>query len=97
MKRKEVFALINNGNLSFYIAFSQFIASTINGFHSLLDKLSKDTLISAMLLSYAVFIIIQVFRCKTKGCAPYNIWFIKVPPWFIPSMVCISFVCLLLL
>lgn len=97
IKRKEVFTLISNENLGFYITFSQFIASAINSFHSLLDKLSKDTIISIVLFSHAIFMIIQVFRRKTKGCAPYNLWFIELPPWFIPSVVCICFVALLLL
>lgn len=65
--------------------------------YSLLDKLSKDTIISIVLFSHAIFMIIQVFRRKTKGCAPYNLWFIELPPWFIPSVVCICFVALLLL
>ena len=87
----------NNENLGFCITFSQFIASMIRIFYSLLDKLPKDTIIFLLLLSYAAFIITQFFRHQGKGCSSYNLWLIKVPPWVVPSIVCISFVALLLL
>lgn len=84
-----------NDNLSSCITLSTFAASIMSSAHSILDKLPKDALISIFLFSYAAFLIAQVFRYKTKGRAFYNLWFIKVPPWIPPSLIC--FCALLLL
>lgn len=86
-----------NDNLSFYFCLSQLIASIMNAFQSILAALSKDALILLLLFSYAAFLLVQVFRYQTKGRAPYNLWFIKVPPWIVPSVICLVFSALLLL
>lgn len=86
-----------NDNLSFYFALSTFTASIMSSVHSILERLPKDVLISLLLFSYAAFLIAQVFRHKTKGHAPYNLWFIKVQPWVVPSLICVVFCALLLL
>ena len=84
-----------NDNLSFCITLSTFAASIISSVYSMLENLPKDVLLSLLLFSYAAFLIAQVFRYKTKGRASYTLWFIKVPPWIVPSLIC--FCALLLL
>lgn len=91
---------IDNQNLAFYFAFSQFTASAINSISPMLDsifeKLPRHTLINVILFSYAIGFIVWLFWHQDKGQAPFNLWGLKVPKWIVESLICICFSLLLL-
>lgn len=96
-------AIVNmdNQNLGFYFALSQFTASTINSISPMLDsffeKIPRHTLVNAFLFSYAIAFIAWLFWRQDKGQAPYNLWGLSIPRWVISSFICICFSALLLL
>lgn len=91
---------IDNQNLGFYFALSQFTASAINSvspmIDSVLESLPRHTLVNAFLFSYAIAFIIWLFWYQDKGQAPFNLWGLKIPRWILSSLVCICFSALLL-
>ena len=86
-----------NDDLSFCFTLSTFSASILSSVHSILEVLPKDMLISLLLLSYAALLVVLVFRHRTKGCAPFNLWLLQIPAWVPHSLACIAFITLLLL
>lgn len=84
-------------NLSFCFSMAPVTAVTIRVFYSMLEDVPKDVLISLILFSCATFLIAQIFRHRTKGRAPYSLWFIHVPPWCVPTIISVIFSALLFL
>lgn len=84
-------------SLGFCFVLSQFTAAIIDAFRSLLVKLPQDVLIYILLFSYAEFLIVQIFRHETKGRAPFNLWFVEIPPWVAPSCFVAALTLLLIL
>ena len=86
--------------INFYLALSQFIASTINSISPLLDsvleKLPRHIQASVVLYSYAIGLIVWLCRQQDKGQAPFNLWGHDIPRWLISSLICICFSALLL-
>lgn len=77
-------------NLGFYLALVNLILFVLTALRSLFEEMPKDVLITIFLFSFAVFLIVQIFYHETKGCAPYNLRFIKIPPWVVPSCICVA-------
>jgi len=84
-------------NLSFCFSMSPVTAVAIRVLYSMLEDVPKDVLIYLLLFLCAAFLIAQIFRYRTKGRAPYNLWFIRVPPWCVPTMISVIFSALLFL
>ncbi len=84
-------------NLSFCFSMATVTAAAIRVFYSMLKDVPKDILIFLLLFSCATLLIARIFRYRTKGRAPYNLWFIRVPPWCVPTVISVIFSALLFL
>lgn len=94
---KGVFMLTSKEHLGFYLALSQFMASTMNSIQHVLATLSPEALSYILQFIVSSILVSLIFRFQTKGQPSYVLGHMKVAPWIPPSILCIALTILLLL
>lgn len=83
--------------LPYCITLSQYIVAAAGSVQHILMHLSQETLSYILLITYVVFFVALVFRFQTRGQISYKLWFISVPAWIPPTILCLLLAALLLL